>query len=410
MGLLSEFLRRPHDVPSNAQWTTITQASASFTQWDGDIYRQELTRSCIDRFATACSKLQPEIHGESHKAINKAIRTQPNQYETWPTMLKKVATRYETDAVGYVVPVYARDLITKVGFFSLKCNYAEIVAYKGEPWVRFFLGDGETAALPLREVCILSKYTYLSDFFSDPNCLDETMKLIHGQNEAQKAAIENGAKIRFIGKVNGQMREEDMDKKRKRFIADNLGPENSEGLMLYDQTFEDIKQVTPQSYVINPQEMDRIDKQVYTYFGMNEKILQNDYDEDTWGAWYEGKIEPFAVALGEGLTHLCYTQREQDHNGITFSSNRLQYASNASKRNMIRDMIDRGVFTLNQALEILQLPSIGPEGDIRVIRGEYINASGVSQVMDNTDNTPRDYDSDDVRKDFDPEPRDNDNN
>lgn len=409
MGLLSDWLRRPKDVQTQQQWATVTEYAPSFTTFDGSIYEQELTRACIDRFATAASKLKPEIYGNAHPAIVRAIHTQPNRHETWPNFLKKVSTRYEADAIAYVVPVYMQDGRTKEGFASMRCAYAEIVEYKGEPWVRFYLFTGETTALPLSEVCILSKYTYISDFFSDPNCIEETMQLIHGQNEAQRNAIQNGAKIRFIGALNGQVREEDMEAKRKRFIKQNLGPDNSEGLLLYDQTFSEVKQVENRQYVIDNSEMERIDKRVYTYFGMNEKILTNDYDEDIWGAWYEGKVEPFAVALGDGLTKLCFSLRQQQFdNRITFSSSRLEYASNASKRNMARDMLDRGVLTLNQVLEMLQMPTLGPEGDIRIIRGEYVNASAVSNILRNPG--PSQYDNDGKNMDIEPERIDTDKN
>lgn len=409
MGLLTDWLRRPKDVQTQTQWATVTEYAPSFTTFDGSIYEQEITRACIDRFAVAASKLKPEIYGNAHPAITRAIHTMPNKHETWPTFIKKVATRYDADAIAYVIPTYMNDGRTKDGFASMRCATAEIVEFKGEPWVRFYLFTGEVTSLPLSEVCILSKYTYISDFFSDPNCLQDTMQLIHGQNEAQRNAIEHGAQIRFIGALNGQVREEDMEAKRKRFIKQNLGPDNSEGLMLYDQTFSDIKQVEPHSYVIENREMERIDKRVYQYFGMNEKILTNDYDEDIWGAWYEGKVEPFAVALGDGLTKLSFTQRQQQFdNRITFSSSRLEYASNASKRNMIRDMVDRGILTFNQALEILQMPTIGEEGDIRVIRGEYVNASAVSRMINNPGASQ--YDTDGKNFDYDPKKIDTDKN
>lgn len=420
MGFLKDLLRQPKNVPDTAkQYSSITEYAPSsstptFTAYEAGVYGQELTRSCIDRFATACSKLKPEIQGNSHPAIVKAMRTQPNQYDTWPKFLKKVATRYDTDATTYICPVYARDLITKVGFFSMKPEYTEVLEYRGEPWIKFFLATGDPTALPLREVCILSKFPYVSDFFSDDNCISNTMDLIHAQNQAQKNAIENGANIRFIGALNGQVREDDMEKKRERFVEKNLSASNSGGLLIYDQTFSDIKQVEQQSYTISDEEMKRIEDSVFNYFGCNKKILQNDYNEDEWGAWYEGKIEPFAVELGSGLTKMCFTQTEQKRNQISFSSNRLEYASNASKRNMIRDMMDRGVITLNQALEMLQMPTIGPDGDIRVIRGEYVGIDSIRGYVEEKklpdvsafDNEEKEIDSDDTRKDTDPAGRD----
>lgn len=80
------------------------------------------------------------------------------------------------------------------------------------------------------------------------------------------------------------------------------------------------------------------------------------------------------------MTQLSFTIRERKAgNAIMFSSNRLEYATSASKRNMIRDMLDRGVFCIDDAREILQMPPLPDgEGKVRVIRGEYIDASMMS--------------------------------
>ena len=201
------------------------------------------------------------------------------------------------------------------------------------------------------------------------------------QTKAQELSIKNGATIRFIGKVGSMVRPEDVEAKREKFSEDNLTAKNKSGLLLYDQSYESMQQVDPQGYVISTDEMQRINDVVYAYFGVNEHILTNDYSEEQWGAFYEGVIEPFAVQLGEGLSRMLYTRRELTAgNRIQFSANRLEYASNASKRNMIRDMLDRGVFTYNQALEILQMPPI-PGGDVRPYRGEYVLLDKYSNVV-----------------------------
>lgn len=384
MGILDDiFKKTPVDSRTLSGWQTITEQYPYFSAYSGEIYQQELTRAVIERFATACCKLVPTYNPDTMPVdnIKKLVVANPNVRMTWSAFLARVATLYEVDASAFVVPSFKRDMVTIDGFWPLKCDYAEILEYRGEPWVRFTFPTGERWAIELRYVCIISKFQYSSDFFGEPNCLDSTMNLIDAQNQAQDAAIRNGGKIRFIGSLTGQVREEDMKKKRERFVADNFNAENTGGLMLYDQTFQDIRQIEPYSYVMDTAEMERIEKNVYTYFGANEDILQNKYSEDVWGAWYEGKIEPFALKLGEGLTKMVFTDTQVRHgHAIVFSANRLQYASLPSKRNMIRDMLDRGVFTINQAMEILQMEKV-PDGDVRIIRGEYVGAEDVSQLL-----------------------------
>lgn len=380
MGLLQKILGKEKKVYAPG-YRTFTESAPSFSVWDGTVYEQEITRACIERFATACSKMKPELTGAANQDVRRAVESRPNPVMTWPTFLKRLAAVYDSDGTAFVVPVYGRDGASKVGFFPVKCEFAEVVDVAGAPWVRFNFASGDQAALPLEDVCILSKLQVRSDFFGEPNCLQQTMRLIDAQNQAQDAAIRNGAKIRFIGSVPGMVRPEQLEEKRQIFMENNFSPSNVSGLMIYDQTFLDVKQVEPQSYVISDAEMGRITSNVCAYFGMSQPVLSTDFTEDQFGAWYESKVEPFGVQLGEGLTNLCFSATQQRHgNRVSFSSNRLEYASNASKRNMVRDMLDRGVFSINEAREVLQLPPV-EGGDVRVIRGEYVNASAVSSFV-----------------------------
>lgn len=384
-----------------ATFKTFTEFNPMFSAWDGTVYEQELTRAVIDRFATAVSKLKPEYKGTNHPSVERMVLTYPNPMMTWSKFLYRLATVYEVDSNVAIIPGFAKDMQTITSVFPLKFEVAEIVEYAGKPWVIFHTASGDEFVIEFENCAILSKHQYTSDIFGEPNCINSTMKLIHAQDEAQENAIRNGASIRFIGALAGQVREEDMKKKRERFIADNLASDNSSGLLLYDQTFTDIKQVNSDAYTIGAEEMERIQNNVFNYFGSNEKIVQNSYGENDWAAYYEGKVEPFAIQAGEGLSKMLFTQRELRHNSITFSSNRLEYASMASKRNMIRDMLDRGVLTINQCLEILQLPTIGPEGDMRIIRGEYVNALNVGVLIDGPAHDQNPYDTDIEKKLYD---------
>lgn len=370
----------PQGLSTAGGWRTFTDLAPNFTSFGGKVFEQELTRAVIERFATACSKLKPEFRGNPSSQVKRFVESYPNPFMTWPQLLARTAAIYDSDGTAFIVPLLSADGERVTGIYPLKCEYAEVLEFKGEEWIRFTTLSGENPAIELRHVCILNKLQVESDIFGEPNCIDSTMQLIHAQEQAQASAIKNGARIRFIGSLNGMVREEDLKKKRDRFMEDNFGADNAGGLMLYDSTFADVKQVDPTSYTISEEEMQRIQGNVFNYFGISEDIVQNRYTEDTWGAWYEGKVEPFAVALGEGITRMCFSARERKNNLVTFSSNRLEYASNASKRNMVRDMLDRGVFSLNEAREVLQLPPI-EGGDIRVIRGEYVNSDAVSAAV-----------------------------
>lgn len=375
MGLLDRLFPKHRQLAEKTatatNYKTITEYQTVFSTWDGKIYEQALVRSAIEKTSVLASKLKPEVLGDSSPRIRRALDVAPNQFMSWPKMIGRLMTILLNDNTAAVVPAFDKDMQV-TGIYPLKFDTAEVVDYKGEPWVRFYLDSGDTMAIELKWVCFLTRFQYESDFFGTSNsALTSTLQLMDYQEQAQEAAIRNGANIKFIAAASSSMRPEDIEKKRDEFSDRNLSTKNTSGLMIYDNTFESMKQVEPVSYTVSSEEMDRIQRNVFNYFGVNESILQSSYTEEEFGAFYESQIEPFAVQLGEGLTQMLYTPTQRRHgNRVVFSANRLEYASNASKRNMIRDMLDRCVMTLNEAREILQLPPT-ENGDVFIARGEY---------------------------------------
>ena len=91
-------------------------------------------------------------------------------------------------------------------------------------------------------------------------------------------------------------------------------------------------------------------------------------------------MEPFAIQLSETLTAMTYTSGERSRdNRIFFTSNRLQYMTNADKLNVSAQLVDRGVFSRNDARAVWNLPPI-EGGDAYVIRGEYMSADEATKT------------------------------
>ena len=376
MGVLSKFFPRKvaqQPTVTNSYYTTFTEPAPSFSAWGGSLYDHPLTRAAIERFAAACSKAKPEFVGSKwcKPNVRKLFETWPNDLMTWPAFLARAATIFEMDTTVFVVPGLDRDL-NCVALFPLKPTYTDVVDLDGEPWFVFHLRTGEVMAIEAARVAIVSKFQYLSDFFGEGNdVMDPTLALMDAQRQAELQAIQNGARIRFIGRVNGMTHGDDLKRKREAFFVDNLSAANRTGLMLYDNTFTDIKEIEEKRFIIDKDEMERVTKPIYYYFGTNEQILENSFDEDAWSAWYEGRVEQFLVALSEAMTKCLFTVQEVTRgNRVMFSSSRLQYASNKTKLSIIKELGQMGFMTINEGREIMQLPPI-PGGDARVIRGEY---------------------------------------
>ena len=359
---------------------TLTAYSTTFSSWDGGIYEATLTRSAIEAGARQASKLEPNVTGGAEPQATRTLLTSPNPWATTPQFLARVWTCLMANGTCLIVPVVGADGITQTGYAVALPRRCEVVQGRdGSPWLHMWFADDEQY-IEWSRVGVMTRHQYRNDLFGDGgNPLDQTLRLLDAQEQAEMAAIENGAQVRFLGKLGVNLSPDDLRKKRREFNESNLSKDNSGGIALYDQSFQDVKQLTPQSWTIDTSEMERIRGNVHDYFGTNDHILHSDWSEDEWNAFYEGMVEPFAVQLGAVLTSMTYTPFEvANHNGITFSANRLQYASNVTKLNVTTALVDRGIMTTNQALDVWQMPQVGPEGDRRIIRGEYIDASLIS--------------------------------
>lgn len=351
-------------------YRTFTEYNPVFSSWRGNLYEQDMMRSCVHAFANACSKLEPHYEG-TMTGIEQVFRSWPNERMTWSQFLYRLATIYEVDCTAFVLRLHDSHGRT-TGLFPIKCDTVEVMDVNGAMWFLFNMPTGENPlAVPATDVAVLTKYQYVSDLFGTPNNLDATLDLLNAQYQAEKNAISVGSKIMFIGRSVGQVDEADLEKKKRRFAEQNLSEANTTGMLAYDQTWDDVSPVSHNAYTIDAVEMNRIDDHVFNYFGCNKRILQNDCEESDWDSYYEGKVETWAIQLSDALNKMLFTTRSLLTNRVTFTANRMQFMSAASKRNMVRDMTDRRLMTINEGRQILGLPPV-PGGDVFVNRGEYM--------------------------------------
>ena len=134
-------------------------------------------------------------------------------------------------------------------------------------------------------------------------------------------------------------------------------------------------------YAIDDKQLQSIKDKVYSYLGISEAIVTSSYGENEWAAFYESVLEPIALQLSLELTSKVFTQREQGFgNSIVYEANRLQFASAESKTRIIKELMPLQLFTINQALEILNLPAV-EDGDRRIQTLNVVDAELVNEYQ-----------------------------
>lgn len=377
MGLLDIFIKKAPKPQGKYEgnFTMVNGYTPRFTSFGGEVYESELIRAAVNARATHISKLRVEITGMARQGLQNKLKHAPNQFQTWSQFLYRLSTILDIHNTAFIAPIFDEfgDMSGVFVPLPLKC---EIVQYDGVPYLRYEFNWHQRTAIELQTCGIMTKFQYRDDFFGDSNrALYPTMDLIHIQNQGIEEGVKSAATYRFMAQVANFAKAEDLAKERRRFTEENLSREaEGGGLLLFPNTYTNIKQVDVKPWVINAAQQKLINESVYEYFGVNEDILTNKAYGDAWSAFYEGAIEPFAIQFSDVMTKMLFTLREQTQgNSVMATANRLQYLSNADKLNVSSQMLDRGIMTINDVRDIWNLPPV-EGGDVRIIRGEYYNA------------------------------------
>lgn len=360
-----------------------------FTKFGGNIYESELIRAAINVRATHISKLHVEMRGTARAALQNKMKHGPNQFQTWAQFLYRLSTILDVHNTAFIIPIYD-EFGEPSGVFTPLPHKCTLIQYGDKPYLRYEFMWGERAAIELEYCGIMTKYQYSHDLFGENNhALLPTIDLIHIVNQGIQEGVKSAATYRFAAQVSNFTKTEDLAKERKRFTQENFSKEaEGGGLLLFPNTYRDIKQLDVKPWVVDADQMAVINKAVYEYYGVNEDVLMNKAFGDQWAAFYEGAVEPFAIQFSEVMTKMFFTLREQTNgNGVIATANRLQYLSNADKLAVSAQMADRGLMTRNEIREIWNLaPLPEPIGSQLPIRGEYYNVSDTDDTSEGENN------------------------
>ena len=382
MGMLEKIFgkREQPAALKNAQTFKLLEGyTPAFTTWRGSVYESELIRAALDAWGRHAAKLKPNVKGNAQKELRNRLDVRPNAFQEWSKFLYQTAVILGARNNSFLVKT--RDEYgNATGVINVIPDSWELVEYLGEPWIRFTLQQGQKRAERLGEIGILTRYQYRSELFGDSNeALKPVLDLISMQRQGIEEGIRNGASYRFMAQSDNWASDEDLGSEMERFNKFTFGnKKNAGGVLLFPNTYENVKQLTQEAYKVNADQEKVIKENVFDYFAVNEDILQNKAFGDAWLAFYEGFVEWFAIQLGEVMSGMVYTDRERAAYGnqIFFTSNRLQYMSNADKLNAVTQLGDRGLATRNELREILNLEPLPKEiGDQIPARGEYYDVT-----------------------------------
>ena len=345
----------------------INEHTGVFTAYNGDAYSNDIYRGAVDAIARNIGKLKGShvIKYADHDKIdgdcklNRLLQVRPNPYMSAYDLLYKLATHYYlyNNAFAFLQRDSRGDLI---GVYPITCTSVQMLCDSlSNLYCLFYFKSGKQALLPYRDIIHLRRNFNSDDLLGDDNkALYPALELAHTQNEGIITGIKSGANIRGILKYTQIMSPEKLKEEKEAFIADYLQISNDGGIVAIDQKAE-YTPIESKPVILTADQTQEVKKKIYSYLGISENIVNSNYNEDEFAAFYESTIEPFAVALSMEFTAKVFTDREQAFgNSIMFESGRLQFTSNATKVSLIKEIMPLGLLSINQALEILNLPAI----------------------------------------------------
>ena len=357
---------RPLKSAKQTRWKELGAYTAIFSPFGQNMWQSDLVRSCIRPIAEHTSKAHATCSKKPE--IAKILNTNPNMYMNGKDFLAKIRLWLEIKNTAFIY--IARDDTGKpTSFYPVPYASFEALEYLGGLYIKFQFNNSTARdyVFPWEDLAVLRKDYYQSDIWGDDNsAILSKLDLINTAEQGVANAVRATANLRGILKsTKAMLSPESLKEQKEQFVTDYLNLENSGGIASLDAT-QEFTPITMNPSVTDAQTLKQLREDVYRYFGVNEKILTSDYNEEDMEAFYQSKIEPFLIALSEEMTRKVFTRREQDlGNAIIYESNRMGYSSNKTKLNMVQ-LVDRGILSPN---ELRQMFNMAPyEGGDEYIR------------------------------------------
>ena len=346
---------------------------AVFTPYKGDFYKDPDVLACVDAIARNGAKMHPRhirnfndkletVKGNLYRLLAKQPNEIQNAYKFYYDVL------FNLDLYNNAFIYVQKDEDLKItGLYPLEYKEVKLYEYKSEIWVKFKFGCSKERFVPYKDCIHLTRFVSEDGMFGGGTMpIVKILDIKHVLDEGIVNAIKTTQSIKGVIKsTKAMLKPEDVKKMRDQFVNDFVNSKrNKSGIGGLDATTDFIP-VKIEPTTASDSQVKSIDNKILSYFGVNEHIIQSNYTEDEWNAFYESVLEPIGIQMSLEFSNKLFTPTEKRFgNEIIFESNRLQYASNKTKIELVR--YASNIMTINEQREVFNLAPI-EGGDIFMI-------------------------------------------
>lgn len=387
-----DFLKKKEKPIKSAEFAPTYNSTLPFyTSFGDSIYASEIVVESIRCKANEFRKLEPRHvrdDGTTRKVIKDSsvarILRRPNQYMTTADLLEKICILLELNKNAYIYPTsYISRGEEKFysGIYVLKPRTVYyLIDAAGKYYIQLFFDNGDTVTIPRSEIIHVRKDYGVNDYFGggafgggvDANNLLKACAEYDKLTQSIAKSLEIACSVNGVLRVNSYLDDEKQETERAQF-EDKLQRGDS-GVLVTDLKTEyipierDIKLVDAETLKFFYQNITRAN-------GVSVAILNGDYTKTQKESFYEHALEAEIKSLSQAMTQTFFTEREESFgNEIVLYPNDINFMTMSEKIGALSAGLPAGIFTRNEARELLGLPPIEngdqiPQGYNHIIDG-----------------------------------------
>ena len=353
---------------------TMTGYNPTFTSFGENVYASDIVVQSIRCKANEFKKLDPRhvrTTGEKQQAITDSsiarVLKRPNAYMTQADFFEKIVILRELTKNCFIYPTY---YMTKggekfyTGLYPLK---PQRVDYQqddsGKLFLHFVFHNGYETTLPAADIIHWRKDYGVNDYFGgnafggdDNSGLLSMLERYDLLTQGIAQALKCSCQINGIVKMNTYADEKKLAASKNDFLA--RLKDNDSGLLFTDEKME---------YTHMPRDVKLVDAETLKFFyeailranGTSLAILNGDYTKQQKEAYYEHALEADIKSLAQAMAKVLFTDREASFgNDIKLYPNAIEFMSMENKLTALQTGLPAGIFTKNEARELLGYPPV----------------------------------------------------
>jgi len=405
-----DFLKKKEKPNDSAQYAPTYNATLPFyTSFGDSIYTSDVVVQSIRCKANEFRKLEPRHvrdDGTTRKTIYDSsiarVLRRPNEFMTTADLLEKICILLELNKNAYIYPVSyiskGEEKIFKAIYPLKPRTVYYLIDKSGKYFVEMVFDSGVTVTVPRSELIHVRKDYGVNDYFGggafgggqDVEGLLKACAQYDKLCQSIAKALEISCQVNGILRVNSYLDDEKKIKERNAFEKKLLN--NESGLLVTDLKDE---------FISLPRDIKLVDAETLKFFyenisranGVSLAILNGDYTKAQKESFYEHALESEIKSLSQSMTQVFFTEREESFgNKIVLYPNDVNFMSMSEKIAALTAGLPAGIFTRNEAREMLGFPPIEngdeiPQGYNYTIDGTASNTTKPTETVSPVDNS-----------------------